>query len=159
MKGSLQMTNQKFIVLLDIDGVLNFLGKTDDENFTVIKNDVWATWTIKDEVLDWLKKLSKNKAVEVLWLSTWQNDGNVINDALQIEHFLTTDEVVLSKKVSSKGIKLDQIWQLKQQCPIYKLIAIDDELEYSSADLHIQPDSEKGLTVEEMNTINRYINQ
>ena len=68
MKGSLQMTNQKFIVLLDIDGVLNFLGKTDDENFTVIKNDVWATWTIKDEVLDWLKKLSKNKAVEAAWL-------------------------------------------------------------------------------------------
>lgn len=151
------MTNQKFIILLDIDGVLNFLGKTDDEHFTVIKNDVWATWTIHDTVLDWLKKLSKNKAVEILWLSTWQNDGNVINDTLQIDHFLTTDEVVSSTKTNNKVIKLDQIWQLKQQCPIYKIIVIDDELEYSSADLHIQPDSGKGLTVDEMNAINRYI--
>lgn len=146
------------MILLDIDGVLNFLGKADDENFTVIKNDVWATWTIKDEILDWLKNLSKNKSVEIIWLSTWQNEGNVINDTLRIEHFLATDDLVPSKKVSSKGIKLDQILQLKQQCPTTKIIAIDDELEYSSADLHIQPDSGKGLAVEEMNAIDRYIN-
>lgn len=150
--------DKKFIILLDIDGVLNFLGKTDDENFTVIKNDVWATWTIKNEVLDWLKNLSKNELVEIIWLSTWQHDGNVINDTLQIEHFLVTDDIIPSKKVSCKEIKLDQILQLKQQCPAYKIIAIDDELEYSLADLHIQPDSGKGLTVEEMNAINRYIN-
>lgn len=149
--------DKKFIVLLDIDGVLNFLGKTDDDHFTVIKNDVWATWTIRDEVLDWLKNLSKNELVEVLWLSTWQNDGNVINDALQINQFLTTDDVVPSTKVSVKGIKLDQIWQLKQQCTTTKIIAIEDELDYSSADLHIQPDSGKGLTVDEMNAIDRYI--
>ena len=150
--------DKKFIILLDIDGVLNFLGKTDDENFTVIKNDVWATWTIKDEVLNWLKNLSKNELVEIFWLSTWQHDGNIINDALQIEHFLVTDDLVPSKKVSCKGIKLDQIMQLKQQCSTYKIIAIDDELEYSSADLHIQPDGGKGLIVDEMNAIDRYIN-
>ena len=150
--------DKKFIILLDIDGVLNFLGKTDDENFTVIKNDVWATWTIRNEVLDWLKNLSKNEMVEIIWLSTWQHDGNIINDALQIEHFLVTDDLVPSKKVSCKGIKLDQIMQLKQQCSTYKIIAIDDELEYSSTDLHIQPDGGKGLIVDEMNAIDRYIN-
>ena len=149
--------DKKFIILLDIDGVLNFLGKTDDEHFTVIKNDVWATWTIRDEVLDWLKNLSKNELVEIVWLSTWQHDGNVINDTLQIEHFLVTDDLVPSRKVSCKGIKLDQIMQLKQQCSNYKIIAIDDELDYSSADLHIQPDGGKGLTVDEMNEIDRYI--
>lgn len=83
----------------------------------------------------------------------------MINDRLQIKPFLVTDELVPSRKVSCKGIKLDQILQLKQQCPATKIIAIDDELEYSSADLHIQPDSGKGLAVEEMNTIDRYINQ
>ena len=66
------------IVLMDIDGVLSFEGSPTDEAFIVISHS-WGRWRIRYEVLEWLKSLASDKQVEIMWLSTWGSDSNIIN--------------------------------------------------------------------------------
>ena len=108
-------------ILLDIDGVLNFEGAPTNDNFTIISHD-WGKWTIRDEVIEWLKKLVRNPKLKIYWISTWGNDSNIINRYLSIPEFETLG--------SSKGVlaetKLQAILNVVTCLHNKTVIVIDD---------------------------------
>lgn len=71
-------------VFLDIDGVFNALGVLD--NPVIVPHD-WGIWAIDKENITFLKTLSGLPGVQVIWISSWQEESNQLNDALHIPHF------------------------------------------------------------------------
>lgn len=108
-------------ILLDVDGVLNFEGTPTNDNFTIISHDL-GKWTIRDEVIEWLKRLVRNPKLKIYWISTWGNDSNIINRYLSIPEFETLG--------SSKGVlvetKLQAILNVVTCLRNKTVIVIDD---------------------------------
>ena len=108
-------------ILLDIDGVLNFEGSPKDDNFTIISHG-WGRWTIRDEVIEWLKKLVRNPKLKIYWISTWGNDSNIINRYLSIPEF----EALGSSKGVLVETKLQAILNVVTCLHNKKVIVVDD---------------------------------
>ena len=108
-------------ILLDIDGVLNFEGSPKDDNFTIISHG-WGRWTIRDEVIEWLKKLVRNPKLKIYWISTWGNDSNIINRYLSIPEF----EALGSSKGVLVETKLQAILNVVTCLHNKTVIVIDD---------------------------------
>ena len=145
------------ILLLDIDGVFNVLGQTDDP-IDVISCG-YEKWRVKKSLLGWLYYISRQPNVKCIWLSTWQNDANVINKHIHIKDFDFTDNYLWPTNNSSTLIKKKQIKAIKEQFPNYTIISIDDDLTADEvvSDLHIKPNPATGLTVEDIIEIGELI--
>lgn len=134
----------RVFVFLDVDGVLN-INQTDDK-FTYITSS--TVWKIRNEVLAWIKEMSYFINVQFIWLSTWQNECNEINKALNIYDFPISNEYINPKEMDSLTIKKKQINKLRSLYPLAKIISIDDDLMKTevSSDFHLQPNPKYGLT-------------
>lgn len=150
---------KEYILLLDVDGVFNVLGQTDDE-IDVISCG-YEKWRVKKSMLGWLYYISKQPNVKCIWLSTWQNDANVINKHININDFDFTDNYLWPTNVSSTLIKKKQIQAIKEQFPNHTIISIDDDLTADEvvSDLHIQPNPATGLTIDEILDIGAMMNK
>lgn len=148
---------KEYILLLDVDGVFNVLGQTDDE-IDVISCG-YEKWRAKKSMLGWLYYISKQPNVKCIWLSTWQNDANVINKHININDFDFTDNYLWPTNVSSTLIKKKQIQAIKEQFPNHTIISIDDDLTADEvvSDLHIKPNPATGLTVDDIIEIGELI--
>lgn len=145
------------ILLLDVDGVFNVLGQTDDP-IDVISCG-YEKWRVKKSLLGWLYYISRQPNVKCIWLSTWQNDANAINKHIHIKDFDFTDNYLWPTNNSSTLIKKKQIKAIKEQFPNHTIISIDDDLSVDEvvSDLHIKPNPATGLTVEEIIEISELI--
>lgn len=145
------------ILLLDVDGVFNVLGQTDDP-IEVISCG-YEKWRVKKSLLGWLYYISKQPNVKCIWLSTWQNDANAINKHINIKDFDFTDNYLWPTNNSSTLIKKKQIKAIKEQFPNYTIISIDDDLTADEvvSDLHIKPNPATGLTVDDIIEIGELI--
>lgn len=139
----------QYIILLDIDGVLNISSISDGRKLVIIRNGA-NVWRIPKETIDFLITLSENPLVEIYWLSSWQDESNKINEFLGIKKFTPTNSLFPSNKISMNNIKLDQIRNFKNKFKNKFIISIDDDLETSEADFHLQPNPRNGLTAEEI---------
>jgi hypothetical protein len=148
---------KEYILLLDVDGVFNVLGQTDDP-IDVISCG-YEKWRVKKSMLGWLYYISRQSNVKCIWLSTWQNDANVINKHIHIKDFDFTDNYLWPTNVSSTLIKKKQIQAIKEQFPNYTIISIDDDLTADEvvSDLHIKPNPATGLTVDDIIEIDELI--
>lgn len=72
-------------VVLDIDGVLNFLGMTQD-NFVSVGHS-WGKWRLRESAIDFIKLLSSDPLVNVYWNSSWGEESNELNQFLTISNF------------------------------------------------------------------------
>lgn len=118
------------IVLMDIDGVLSFEGSPTDEAFIVISHG-WGRWRIRYEVLDWLKNLASDKQVEIMWLSTWGSDSNIINQYLAIPDF----KAIGKSEGMAVKTKIKQILNVVQELEDKTVIVVDDALGVKSSDM------------------------
>lgn len=149
----------RVFVFLDVDGVLN-INQTDDK-FTYITSS--TVWKIRNEVLAWIKEMSHFINVQFIWLSTWQNECNEINKALNIYDFPISNEYINPKEMDSLTIKKKQINKLRSLYPLAKIVSIDDDLEKTevSSDFHLQPNPKYGLTDKDLeiltNKIKKYL--
>ena len=149
----------RVFVFLDVDGVLN-ISRTDDK-FTYITSS--TVWKIRNEVLAWIKETSYFINVQFIWLSTWQNECNEINKKLGIENFPISNDYLNPREMDSLTIKKKQINKLRSLFPLAKIISVDDDLMKAevSSDFHLQPNSELGLTHENLviltNKIKKYL--
>lgn len=114
----------KVHILLDIDGVLN-KNKEPIGEYEIISHP-WGRWTVRTEVLEWVKELSSMDNVQVHWVSTWEEESNVINEYLKIKEFpyFRVNGTVVEEKLKA----------IKQQLATVKgkiVIAIDDDLNRS----------------------------
>ena len=114
----------KVHILLDIDGVLN-TNKEPIGEYEIISHP-WGRWTVRTDVLEWVKELSSMNAVQVYWVSTWEDESNVINEYLKIKEFpyFRVNGTVVEGKL--KAIK-QQLATVKMET----IIAIDDDLNRS----------------------------
>lgn len=147
----------KVFVFLDVDGVLN-INNTNDE-FTYITSS--TIWKIRNEVLAWLKETSYFINVQFIWLSTWQKECNEINKVLNIEDFPVSNDYLNPREMDSLTIKKKQINKLRSLFPLAKIISVDDDLMKTevSSDFHLQPNSDLGLTHEELQILTSKIKQ
>lgn len=111
----------KVHILLDIDGVLN-PNKEPIGDYEIISHP-WGRWTVRTEVLEWVKELSSMDHVQVHWVSTWEEESNVINEYLKIKEFpyFRVNGTVVEGKL--KAIK-EQLATVKGKA----IIVIDDDL-------------------------------
>lgn len=157
----------KVHILLDIDGVLN-PNKEPIGEYEIISHP-WGRWAVRTDVLEWVKELSSMNAVQVHWVSTWEDESNVINEYLNIKEFhcLKVNGTVVEGKL--KAIK-EQLATVKGKT----IIAIDDDLNRSQLlslteqqnvngnnnDFHgIVPDKNIGISDEEMKFVGEIIKQ
>ena len=93
----------KVHILLDIDGVLNT--NKEPVGYYEIISHPWGRWTVRTDVLDWVKELSSMDTVQVHWVSTWEDESNVINKYLNIKefHYFKVNGTVVEGKL--KAIK------------------------------------------------------
>jgi hypothetical protein len=114
----------KVHILLDIDGVLN-TNKEPIGEYEIISHP-WGRWTVRTEVLEWVKELSSMDNVQVHWVSTWEEESNAINKYLKIKEFpyFRIKGMVVEGKL--KAIK-EQLATVKGET----IIAIDDDLNRS----------------------------
>ena len=149
----------RVFVFLDVDGVLN-ISRTDDDYTNVTSSTVWK---IRNEVLAWIKEMSHFINVQFIWLSTWQNECNEINKALNIYDFPISNEYLNPREMDSLTIKKKQLNKLRSLYPLAKIISIDDDLEKTevSSDFHLQPNPTYGLTDKDLeiltNKIKKYL--
>lgn len=114
----------KVHILLDIDGVLN-PNKEPIGEYEIISHS-WGRWAVRTDVLEWVKELSSMDAVQVHWVSTWEEESNAINKYLKIKEFpyFRVNGMVVEGKL--KAIK-EQLATVKGKT----VIAIDDDLNRS----------------------------
>lgn len=142
----MKIFNEKPILFLDIDGVFNSLSYINGERY-LIKHE-YGTWQISKDNADFLKEISK--LAKCYWISTWQDESNVINDYLGIKHF----------KSIYTGDKIKDIIKIKGK----KILVIDDEISaesfigYNSIEC-LQPNQGTGLTEENRSYIYNLITQ
>lgn len=141
----------KVFVFLDVDGVLN-INQTDDD-FTYVTSS--TIWKIRNNVLKWLKEMDYFINVQFIWLSTWQNECNEINEKIGIANFPISNEYINPKEMDSLTIKKKQINKLRSLYPLSKIVSIDDDLKKTevSSDFHLQPNPTFGLTDEDLETL------
>lgn len=124
IQGAFSKKNEpEVIVLMDIDGVLSFEGSPTDEDFIVISHG-WGRWRIRDEVLEWLKNLASDKQVEIMWLSTWGDDSNIINQYLAIPDF----KAIGNSEGVEAETKIEQTLKVVQGLKDKTVIVVDDAL-------------------------------
>jgi hypothetical protein len=114
----------KVHILLDIDGVLN-PNKEPIGKYEIISHP-WGRWAVRTDVLEWVKELSSMNAVQVHWVSTWEEESNVINKYLKIKEFnyFRVNGTVVEGKLQA----------IKEQLATVEgrtIIAIDDDLNRS----------------------------
>lgn len=145
------------ILLLDVDGVFNVLGQTDDP-IDVISCG-YEKWRVKKAMLGWLYYISTKPNIKCIWLSTWQDNANAINKHIHINDFDFTDNYLWPTNNSAALIKKKQIKAIKEQFPNHTIISIDDDLTADEvvSDLHIKPNPATGLTVEDIIEIGELI--
>lgn len=73
------------ILFLDIDGVLSPLGRVDDPAFVI--DHTWGKWILPEENIRFLYRVSSLGDLDVVWVSSWAEESNELNDFLGIEHF------------------------------------------------------------------------
>ena len=134
----------RVFIFLDVDGVLN-INQTDDKITNIVSTTIWK---VRNNVLNWIKETSYFINVQFIWLSTWQNECNEINQKIGIENFPVSNEYLNPKELDSLTIKKKQLNKLRSLYPLAKIISIDDDLEKTevSSDFHLQPNPKYGLT-------------
>lgn len=131
-------------ILLDIDGVLN-PNKEPIGDYEIISHP-WGRWTVRTDVLEWVKELSSMDTVQVHWVSTWEEESNVINKYLKIKEFnyFRVNGTVVEGKLQA----------IKEQLATVKgrtIIAIDDDLNGSKLLSLTEEQNVNKLSLELMN--------
>lgn len=134
----------KVHILLDIDGVLS-PNKEPIGEYEIISHP-WGRWAVRTDVLEWVKELSSMNAVQVHWVSTWEEESNVINKYLKIKEFnyFRVNGTVVEGKL--QAIK-EQLVTVKGRT----IIAIDDDLNRSNLLSLTEEQNVNKLSLEIMN--------
>ena len=136
------------VLFLDIDGVLNSLGKIDDP--VIIKHE-WGTWQLTKENADFLRELSRIRHLKIVWSSTWGKESNEINRFLGIDDF----SYISIKENKTKSI-YNYIRKRKYLINGRKYLIVDDE-DLGLCEYHVNGDT--GLTEKDREQIRSWYNE
>lgn len=147
------------IVLLDIDGVIAPIYSLDNDDYVEIAND-YTNWQIPFVNIYNIKRIIKTD--KIVWSSAWEEQSNLINRFLEIPDF----EYIEFLENYDEWFKERAIEKFIEQMKIAsKIVWIDDEIperiieKYTNEEsiLVIVPDGKIGITLEEWETINDFL--
>lgn len=147
------------IVLLDIDGVIAPIYSLDNDDYVEIAND-YTNWQIPFVNIYNIKRIIKTD--KIIWSSAWEEQSNLINRFLEIPDF----EYIKFLENYDEWFKERAIEKFIEQMKIAsKIVWIDDEIperiieKYTNEEsiLVIVPDGKIGITLEEWETINDFL--
>lgn len=148
-------------ILLDVDGAVAAEGRLPDGSFQAFSGSGYATWTVRNRVLEWLKDRSEDDRVELVWSSTWQQYANSILEEIGLEsiEWIAFDETYQRPE---DWYKRDGLKLFLEEHPD-PIVIVDDELPpaFLKIDsprlLCIKPNSLTGITDEELDRIDNFI--
>lgn len=134
----------KVHILLDIDGVLN-PNREPIGDYEIIRHS-WGRWTVRTKVLRWLEEISKIKCVQIHWISTWEDESNMINAYQKIKDF----DYFAIKGMVVEG-KLNAIKEQLVQAKGETIIVVDDSLDKGNSIILGTGEREHKLVTEILN--------
>ena len=148
-------------ILLDVDGVIAPEGQLEDGDYRVFRKSGWATWRIRNEVLQWLIASREDSRVELVWSTTWQKYANSIFEELDLEpiEWLPFDETY---QMPGQWYKREGIRRFLEDSPD-PIVIVDDEIPPAFLSISnprllcVKPDRLTGLTGEELARIEEFI--
>ncbi len=161
------------IWLLDVDGVLNAVTREPDRRVWKDYRSGWATarqqrWPItwSPTVVTAICDLHTRRAVEVLWLTTWEDDANGdLIDLLGLPRLPIAGRATDSRRMLSGWWKLDVAQRIQRLDPDRRILWTDDDLGYErtasrwirGAGLGISPGTAHGLDSADLHRISRFL--
>ena len=157
----LSLGKNKVRILMDLDGAVSANGKLPDDTFRTFDSSGWATWQVRDSVLDWLTSKLDDSQVELIWSSTWEEYANSILSELGRNPI---EFIKFSDTFQSVGAwyKTDGMNLFLEDCKD-PVVIIDDELPDSIIQLKnprvllVKPNSATGISDVELNRIDQFI--
>jgi len=148
-------------ILMDLDGAVAPEGRLSDGSYRTFSGSGYASWRIRNEVIQWLEERREDERVELIWSTTWQGYANSILEELSMEpiEWLSFDETYQNP---GDWYKRDGLQLFLEDAPD-PIVLIDDELPpaffllRNPRILPIKTDSLLGLTDEDLERINRFI--
>lgn len=148
-------------ILLDLDGAVAAEGKLPEGSFLPFSSSGYATWQVRNTVLEWLVEKRNDERVELVWSTTWQEYANSILEEIGTEpiEWIRFDDTYQRPDDWYKrdGLKL---FLEEHMDPI---VIVDDELppaflkQTNPRILCIKPDRLTGLTDDDLARIDRFI--
>lgn len=148
-------------ILLDLDGVVAAEGALPEGSYTSFSGSGYATWRIRNTVLQWLAEKQQDERVELVWSTTWQQYANSIFEEIGLEplEWISFDETYQRPDdwYKEDGLRL---FIEENSDPI---VLVDDELpdellnHSNTRILSLKPRSLTGLTDEDLNRIDSFI--
>ena len=148
-------------ILLDLDGAVAAEGLLRDGGYRSFSGSGYATWRVRNEVLDWIAQKSSDERVELVWSTTWQQYANTILEEMGIEpiEWISFDETYQRPEDWYKrdGLKL---FLEDHKDPI---VIVDDELPPAFLKVNnprllcIKTNPLIGLTDEDLERIDRLV--
>jgi hypothetical protein len=179
------MNTSKPLVLFDFDGVFNPVGKTEtdmpvlDDHLQQIIKLPFGYGIFSDMIvhvnqvnIDFFNNLTLNSALEVKWLTTWQQDTELFPEALNFKpapwvKAEADPERLLQPKEARKWWKLYTIQNIVKSNPKTNILWVDDDINddmetisWLAATKTVQalvPNYLKGLTLEDRELITKFI--
>lgn len=147
-------------ILLDLDGSIVPEGQLEDGSYQIFDGNGYATWRVRNSVLEWLKDKREDERVELVWSSTWQSYANRILEDIGLEpiEWIPFDETYQTPGdwYKKDGLKL---FLQEHSDPI---VIVDDELPARFLKLNnprilaIKPDSLAGISDGEIAQIEEF---
>jgi hypothetical protein len=162
------------IWLLDVDGVLNAVTRRPDRRVWNDYRSGWATarqhrWPItwSPTVVTTIADLHAARAVEVLWLTTWEDDAN--GDLIDL---LGMPRLPVAGRSSDPDVVIADGWwklhvaqRIHRLAPDRRIVWTDDDLDYDSraarwirgAGLGVSPDTAHGLDSADLDRVRAFL--
>jgi len=148
-------------ILLDLDGAVAAEGPLPEGSYRSFSGSGYATWRIRNAVLQWLAEKQQDERVELVWSTTWQQYANSIFEELGLDsiEWISFDETYQRPDdwYKEDGLRL---FIDENSDPI---VLVDDKLpevlldHSNSRILSLRPNSLTGLTDEDLSRIDSFI--
>lgn len=148
-------------ILLDLDGVIAPTGIIREGKYNSFDGDGYATWQVRNNVIEWMQNKQADNKVELVWSSTWQYYANSILEKSEMEPiaWIEFDKTYQTPGDWYKGDGL-KMYMEGNADPI---VIVDDELPQSFMDMRnprvlcIKPEPNAGISDEELARIDKFI--
>lgn len=157
----LSMGRNTVRILLDVDGAIAPLGPLAEGSYLPFDGSGYATWRVRNRVLEWLDERRSDERVELVWSTTWQEYANSIftEQGLEPIDWIRFDDTY----------QMPGDWYKKDGIGLYlddakdPIVIVDDELPERFLNLSnprilcIKPDPQLGLTDGDLARIDRFV--
>lgn len=153
----------KVKILLDLEGSIAPYGLIKEGRYRSFNSREYATWHVRNNVIEWLRAKRQDKRVELIWSSTWQEYANSILEDSGIEPIEWVD-FSSTYQMPDDWYKKDGL-KLFMQGKIGPMVIVDNELPERFLTMNnprilcIKPESNAGISDLELQKIDDFINR